>query len=96
MNTDILPVGTQNGHSRCLLCGHENPLSLGLCFRPIDKGSILAEFRPIPVLQGYDGVMHGGIVAALLDAAMTHCLFHRGNPGNDRRFTCQVQEISAD
>jgi acyl-coenzyme A thioesterase PaaI-like protein len=22
--------------------------------------------------------VHGGVVAALLDAAMTHCLFHRG------------------
>lgn len=33
------------------------------------------------VLQGYDGIMHGGVVAALLDAAMTHCLFHRGIQG---------------
>jgi acyl-coenzyme A thioesterase PaaI-like protein len=27
-------------------------------------------------MQGYTGQMHGGVVSALLDAAMTHCLFH--------------------
>ena len=30
------------------------------------------------MLQGYRGILHGGIVATLLDAAMTHCLFHQG------------------
>lgn len=29
-------------------------------------------------LQGYDDILHGGVIAALLDAGMTHCLFHRG------------------
>ena len=29
-------------------------------------------------MQGYDGILHGGIIAALLDASMTHCLFHLG------------------
>lgn len=29
-------------------------------------------------LQGYDNIVHGGVIATLLDAAMTHCLFHRG------------------
>jgi uncharacterized protein (TIGR00369 family) len=60
------------------MCGQENPLSLGLQFRPINDDVVQAEFRPHPILQGYDGIVHGGIVAALLDAAMTHCLFHRG------------------
>jgi len=30
------------------------------------------------MLQGYNGVLHGGVISSLLDAAMTHCLFHRG------------------
>jgi len=33
-----------------------------------------------PELQGYDGILHGGVISALLDAAMTHCLIHRGVP----------------
>jgi acyl-coenzyme A thioesterase PaaI-like protein len=30
------------------------------------------------LLQSYPGMVHGGMVAALLDAAMTNCLFSRG------------------
>jgi acyl-coenzyme A thioesterase PaaI-like protein len=37
-----------------------------------------ARFQGNSRLQGYDGILHGGIVAALLDASMTHCLFHHG------------------
>jgi len=29
-------------------------------------------------LQGYEDILHGGVIAGLLDAAMTHCLFHQG------------------
>jgi acyl-coenzyme A thioesterase PaaI-like protein len=29
-------------------------------------------------LQGYDGRLHGGVIAAALDGAMTHCLFELG------------------
>lgn len=28
-------------------------------------------------MQGYDTLVHGGVIAPLLDAAMTHCLFHQ-------------------
>lgn len=30
------------------------------------------------MFQGYRGILHGGIIASLLDASMTHCLFHHG------------------
>jgi uncharacterized protein (TIGR00369 family) len=29
-------------------------------------------------LQGYEGRLHGGVIAAALDGAMTHCLFALG------------------
>lgn len=32
---------------------------------------------PTEKVQGYDGVMQGGAIAALHDTAMTHCLFSR-------------------
>lgn len=32
-------------------------------------------------MQGYQGMLHGGVIAALLDSAMTHCLFHNGVRG---------------
>jgi acyl-coenzyme A thioesterase PaaI-like protein len=39
---------------------------------------VCTKFQAYPGLQGYDGILHGGVIAALLDAAMTHCLFYRG------------------
>ncbi|MFH1680261.1 MAG: PaaI family thioesterase [Candidatus Eisenbacteria bacterium] len=71
-------VSRRNGHDWCLLCGARNPWSLNLSFRADGEGAVNTEFSPHPRLQGYQGVLHGGVISALLDSAMTHCLFHRG------------------
>jgi acyl-coenzyme A thioesterase PaaI-like protein len=39
--------------------------------------AVYAEVSAFRELQGYDGLLHGGVISALLDAAMTHCLFRR-------------------
>lgn len=65
-------------HSGCLLCGADNPGGFGLDFRVQGDGSVAATFPCRRALQGYDGALHGGITSALLDAAMTSCLFARG------------------
>lgn len=71
-------TSTVFGHSHCLMCGSRNPNSLGLSFRLEDDGSVSASFQAHDGLQGYDGIMHGGFIAALLDSAMTNCLFLNG------------------
>lgn len=71
-------IGNAFGHSRCFLCGGANPASLKLAFSLAQDGSVSARFDCKPGLQGYDGILHGGVTASLLDAAMTHCLFHHG------------------
>jgi acyl-coenzyme A thioesterase PaaI-like protein len=58
----------------CFACGQTNPIGLRLRFEP-DGDGIRAEFTPGPQYQGYDGVLHGGIVATALDDAMAN-LFH--------------------
>ncbi len=68
-------------HAHCLMCGARNPRSLGLHFEDGEEGAVRARFRPGRALQGYDGILHGGMIAALLDAAMTNCLFRRGVQG---------------
>jgi uncharacterized protein (TIGR00369 family) len=70
--------GSTNGHVNCLMCGGGNPWSLGLRFRIGDAGEVCAQFQAHPALQGYEGILHGGVISSMLDAAMTHCLFHRG------------------
>lgn len=65
-------------HRDCLLCGTNNPLSLGLRFQQVEQGWVETAFTPSQWQQGYCGILHGGVVAALLDSAMTHCLFRQG------------------
>jgi acyl-coenzyme A thioesterase PaaI-like protein len=60
--------------SGCFACGQANPIGLRLRFTA-DGDTVRAEFTPGPHYQGYDGVVHGGIVAAALDDAMAQ-LFH--------------------
>jgi uncharacterized protein (TIGR00369 family) len=59
----------------CFACGQANPIGLRLRFEEDGEG-IRAQFTPGPQYQGYQGVLHGGIVAAALDDAMAN-LFHR-------------------
>ncbi len=65
-------------HTGCLFCGEKNLFSLKLDFHADSENGVRAHFKPHTGFQGYAGVMHGGAVAGVLDAAMTHCLFHAG------------------
>ena len=65
-------------HDTCLLCGSKNPAGLQLTFEAGEDGSVLAQFLCHPRFEGYKGFLHGGVAAALLDSAMTNCLFARG------------------
>jgi len=73
-----MTISANNGHSQCLFCGDRNPRSLNLSFHAEGDGVVKTRFKAEAELQGYDGIIHGGVIAALLDAAMTHCLFHQG------------------
>jgi uncharacterized protein (TIGR00369 family) len=66
-------------NDRCFVCGKKNPLGLGVDFE-IDarERSIRAKFTPLPDHQGYEGIVHGGILSALLDEAMAKLAFSLG------------------
>ena len=74
---ELIGTGANGNHSHCVMCGDLNQLSLRLKFVPDESGNVAASFQGHSLLQGYDGILHGGVISALLDAAMTHCLFHR-------------------
>jgi uncharacterized protein (TIGR00369 family) len=65
-------------HDTCLLCGGKNPAGLQLEFEAGEDGAVLARFLCHPRFEGYRGFLHGGVAAALLDSAMTNCLFAQG------------------
>ncbi|SDO36701.1 PaaI family thioesterase [Desulforhopalus singaporensis] len=63
-----------SSHRYCLMCGCDNPLSFGLDFKLDSNNIAAATFRPDENLQGYQGIVHGGVLSALLDTAMAQCL----------------------
>ena len=66
-------------HPECVVCAASNPRGLALKFVASADGlGVEATFECHEVFQGYIGLVHGGIVSAVLDGALAHCLFHLG------------------
>jgi uncharacterized protein (TIGR00369 family) len=59
----------------CFACGRDNPIGLQLRFRRDGKAGVTSVYQPRPEDQGFPGVMHGGILAALLDEAMAWSMY---------------------
>ncbi len=59
----------QPSSRHCFVCGVENPLGLQLRFYDSEPGEVVAEYSLHENYQGYPGVAHGGVVAAMLDEA---------------------------
>lgn len=53
-------------------------MGLALRYTPEPDGVVSATFLGHCALEGYPGLLHGGVIAALLDGAMTNCLFANG------------------
>ncbi len=64
-------------HPACIACRARAAGGLALAFQAEPDGAVAATFPCEPYFQGYPDRLHGGIIATLLDAAMTHCLFAR-------------------
>ena len=65
-------------HPGCFVCGKSNPAGLSIQYCAEPDGCVTAHFCGSPEHEGYPGVLHGGIIATVLDGAMTHCLFAHG------------------
>lgn len=55
--------------TECFACGQDNPIGLKLKFTPIPNG-VQTEFTPTKEFEGFKDIIHGGIVATLLDEAI--------------------------
>ncbi len=59
----------QPNSRHCFICGLENPHGLKLKFYQTAPGEVLVEYTVPEHFQSYPGVVHGGIVASMLDEA---------------------------
>ena len=67
-------------HRNCFACGSGNGVGLRLKFHRNEDGSVWTDFLAHQKFEGYAGILHGGIIATLLDSAMTNCLLMEGIP----------------
>jgi acyl-coenzyme A thioesterase PaaI-like protein len=77
--------------SWCFACGTRNPIGLHLHFVE-DGDGIRAEFTPGRQYEGYQGLLHGGIVATALDEAMAMLLHLRGREGLTGRLDIRFRQ----
>ncbi len=66
-------------YGNCFVCGKNNPNGLKLNFEiDQDKKTLKTTFVASPTFQGWDGIVHGGIISTLLDEAMAKLSFELG------------------
>ncbi len=68
---------TDDGY--CFVCGPNNPIGLNLEFT-FDGTSMTTRFVPRKEHQGYMNIVHGGILATLLDEIMVKLAIEMGMP----------------
>jgi acyl-coenzyme A thioesterase PaaI-like protein len=66
-------------HPACFVCAPTSPSGLRMTFQHHPDDSLTCHFTFTADWQGYPGFVHGGIVAAALDGAMTNWLLVRGH-----------------
>jgi len=75
---DIMPDLREQYHPDCIVCGPNCPHGMKIRLALDDHGVAVGNLDCDPRYEGYSGIMHGGIISALLDGAMTNCLFLHG------------------
>jgi len=76
-------IGQKQPNSRhCFICGLENPVGLKLKIYQTEPGVIETTYTAPEHFQGYPGVLHGGIVASILDEISSRA--HMGDPSEPR------------
>jgi uncharacterized protein (TIGR00369 family) len=63
----------------CFVCGQTNPIGLRVAFSAQD-GRVTGRFTPSDLHVGFEGIVHGGILAAVLDDALAAIGYYQGEP----------------
>jgi hypothetical protein len=64
-------------NTACVVCGTQNPTGLQIRFRSSSDGAT-ARWTPAIGWESFEGVVHGGIIATVLDEAMSQAIIARG------------------
>jgi len=73
----------QPNSRHCFICGVENPIGLHLHFYETEPGVIETQYTAPDHFEGFPGVLHGGIVAAIIDEVSGRA-YMGSDPANPR------------
>jgi len=85
MKLSTIPKKTKQPNSlNCFVCGLENEYGLKLKFYETAPGVVEVNYNVPDHFEGYPGIVHGGITAALVDEALGRV--HMGSDPENVRF----------
>jgi uncharacterized protein (TIGR00369 family) len=84
-NAEHLTPFAHAASNRCFGCGSANPAGLRLEFFRAPDGSVVASPTIAAIFDGHPGYLHGGIIATLLDEAMSKSVRALGKSAMTRK-----------
>ena len=75
---DSLTPFAHSAQNRCFGCGAANPSGLRLEFFIAPDGTLICPATISSAFEGHPGFLHGGVIATLLDEAMSKAVRARG------------------
>jgi uncharacterized protein (TIGR00369 family) len=82
---ELLSPFAHAAHNRCFGCGPANPAGLHLEFLRAPDGSVVSHPVVADNFDGHPGYLHGGIIATLLDEAMSKAVRALGKSAMTRK-----------
>lgn len=70
-------ISVRDDHN-CFGCGASNPWGLHLLFFAEPEGAVYAHWTPVVNHQGYEGMVHGGIISTVFDEVMAWAITNAG------------------
>lgn len=74
-------MNKQPASRTCFVCGRENPVGLKIAFYDVGPGEVTADYMVPSHFQGYPGITHGGVIAAMLDELAGRTQMHDAPSG---------------
>jgi uncharacterized protein (TIGR00369 family) len=76
----------------CFVCGQANACGLQLVFYYDEAGQkAWTEFAPAEKFEGYQGILHGGIISSVLDEVMIKAILYQGEVVVTSRLTVEFK-----
>ena len=88
-------IAVRDDHN-CFGCGADNPWGLHLIFFAEPDGAVYSHWTPELNHQGYDGMVHGGIISTVFDEVMAWAIDQCRHLGGDRATQHHLSQTGRD